>query len=293
MTGVQTCALPICVEGAEGIKIGADVLKISASQDTDVTADIQIGFDEREVIFVKSIDPDSNIPSNKWSPGTAFYTNELTYVDNNGVSQTLQKFYQKNVVDFGQILLSYAQDYYPTVREGITPAAPVLNYSNGEGDFKIVQINNQLTESTDGSSFRSLVADKLRVQSELNNITSEIAKQKELIQTTQYTSTNEKLKAQSTLNTFIDTQETLTSNYNSIVNNIKAKYDSGTISSPKYRVRGFWDIPESKISSSTGEQKIIKFKIRYRYLSESGNTNKEEEFTYVSGNSVVTGRFSN
>lgn len=282
-----------CVEGAEGIKIGADVLKISASQDTDVTADIQIGFDEREVIFVKSIDPDSNIPSNKWSPGTAFYTNELTYVDNNGVSQTLQKFYQKNVIDFGQILLSYAQDYYPTVREGITPAAPVLNYSNGEGDFKIVQINNQLTESTDGSSFRSLVADKLRVQSELNNITSEIAKQKELIQTTQYTSTNEKLKAQSTLNTLIDTQETLTSNYNSIVNNIKAKYDSGTISSPKYRVRGFWDIPESKISSSTGEQKIIKFKIRYRYLSESGNTNKEEEFTYVSGNSVVTGRFSN
>lgn len=282
-----------CVEGAEGVKIGADTLKISASQDTEVTADIPIGFDEREVIFIKAIDPDSNIPSNKWSPGTAFYTNELTYVDSNGISQTLQKFYQKTVVDFGQVLLSYAQDYYPTVREGIIPAAPVLNYANGEGDFKIVQINNQLTESTDSSIFRSLVADKLRVQSELNNITTEIAKQKELIQTTQYTSTNEKLKAQSTLNTLVDTQETLTANYNSIVNNIKSKYESGTVSSPKYRVRGFWDIPESKISSATGEQKIIKFKIRYRYLSESGNTNKEEEFTYVSGNSVVTGRFSN
>lgn len=282
-----------CVEGAEGVKIGADTLKISASQDTEVTADIPIGFDEREVIFVKAIDPDSNIPSNKWSPGTAFYTNELTYMDSNGVSQTLQKFYQKTVVDFGQVLLSYAQDYYPTVREGITPNAPVLNYANGEGDFKIVQINNQLTESSDSSTFRSLVADKLRVQSELNNITTEIAKQKELIQTTQYTSTNEKLKAQSTLNTLVNTQETLTSNYNSIVNNIKSKYESGTVSSPKYRVRGFWDIPESKVSSATGEQKIIKFKIRYRYLSESGNTNKEEEFTYVSGNSVVTGRFSN
>lgn len=282
-----------CVEGAEGVKIGADTLKISASQDTEVTADIPIGFDEREVIFIKAIDPDSNIPSNKWSPGTAFYTNELTYVDSNGISQTLQKFYQKTVVDFGQVLLSYAQDYYPTVREGIIPAAPVLNYANGEGDFKIVQINNQLTESTDSSIFRSLVADKLRVQSELNNIATEIAKQKELIQTTQYTSTNEKLKAQSTLNTLVDTQETLTANYNSIVNNIKSKYESGMVSTPKYRVRGFWDIPESKVSSATGEQKIIKFKIRYRYLSESGNTNKEEEFTYVSGNSVVTGRFSN
>ena len=282
-----------CVEGVEGIRIGANTLKISASQDTQVTADIPIGFDEREVIFVKAIDPDSNIPSNKWSPGTAFYTNELTYVDNTGITQTLQKFYQKTVIDFGQVLLSYAQDYYPTIREGIVPSSPVLNYANGEGDFKIVQINNQLTESTDSATFRSLVADKLRVQSELNNIAAEISKQKELIQTTQYTSTNEKLKAQSTLNTLIDTQETLTSNYNSIVNNIKSKYESGTTSSPKYRVRGFWDIPESKVSPSTGEQKIIKFKIRYRYLSESGNTNKEEEFTYVSGNSVVTGRFSN
>lgn len=282
-----------CVEGCEGVRIGADTLKISASQDTTVSADIPVGFDERQVIFVKAIDPDSNIPSNRWSPGTAFYTNELTYMDGNGVTQTLQKFYQKTVVDFGQVLLSYAQDYYPTVREGIVPNVPVLNYANGEGDFKIVQINSQLTESTDNTTFRSLVADKLRVQSELNNISSEISKQKELIQTTQYTSTNEKLKAQSTLNTLIDTQETLNSNYNSIVNNIKSKYESGTVSIPKYRVRGFWDIPESKMSSATGEQKIIKFKIRYRYLSESGNTNKEEEFTYVSGNSVVTGRFSN
>lgn len=282
-----------CTEGAEGVSIGADTLKISASQDTEVSADIAIGFDEREVIFVKPVDPDSNIPANKWSPGVAFYTNELTYVNNNGVSQTLQKFYQKNVVDFGQVLLSYAYDYYPSIREGIKPSAPVLNYSNGTGDFKIVQINNQLTETTDSTSFRSLVSDKLRVQSELNNISSEITKQKALIQTTQYTSTNEKLKAQSTLNSLIESQETLTSNYNSIVNNIKAKYESGSSASPKYRVRGFWDIPESRISPSSGEQKIIKFKIRYRYLSESGNANKEEEFSYTSGNKTIIGRFSN
>ena len=291
---VSECKIGLkCVEGAEGVSIGADTLKVSASQDTEVSADISVSFDEREVIFVKPIDPDSNIPANKWSPGVAFYTNELTYTDNNGTTQTLQKFYQKNVVDFGQVLLSYAYDYYPSIREAIVPEPPVLNYSNGTGDFKIVQINNQLTETTDSTTFRSLVADKLRVQSELNNIADEISKQKELIQTTQYTSTNEKLKAQSTLNSLVESQETLTSNYNSIVNNIKSKYESGSSATPKYRVRGFWDIPDSKISSSSGEQKIIKFKIRYRYLSESGNANKEEEFTYSSGGKTVTGRFSN
>ena len=282
-----------CVEGGEGVRIGADTLKISASQDTLVSADIPVGFDEREVIFVKSIDPDSNIPSTKWSPGVAFYSNELTYVDDSGVTQTLQKFYQRNVIDFGQVLLSYATDYYPSIREGIIPNKPVLNYASGEGDFKIVQINTQLTEAADNETFRSLVSDKIKVQSELDNIANEIAKQKELIQTTQYISTNDKLKEQSKLNTLIDNQSILSSNYNSIVNNIKARYESGSVATPKYRIRGFWDIPDSKISPSSGEQKIIKFKIRYRYLSEYGNANKEEEFTYTSGNASVTGRFSN
>ena len=282
-----------CIEGGEGVRIGADTLKISASQDTLVSADIPVGFDEREVIFVKSIDPDSNIPSTKWSPGVAFYSNELTYVDDSGATQTLQKFYQRNVVDFGQVLLSYATDYYPSIREGIIPNKPVLNYASGEGDFKIVQINTQLTEAADNETFRTLVSDKIKVQSELDNIANEIAKQKELIQTTQYVSTNDKLKEQSKLNTLIDNQSILSSNYNSIVNNIKARYESGSVVAPKYRIRGFWDIPDSKISSSSGEQKIIKFKIRYRYLSEYGNANKEEEFTYTSGNASITGRFSN
>ena len=282
-----------CIEGSEGVRIGADTLKISASQDTLVSADIPVGFDEREVIFVKSIDPDSNIPSTKWSPGVAFYSNELTYVDDSGATQTLQKFYQRNVIDFGQVLLSYATDYYPSIREGIIPNKPVLNYSGGSGDFKIVQINTQLTEAADNETFRSLVSDKIKVQSELDNIANEIAKQKELIQTTQYVSTNDKLKEQSKLKTLIDNQSILSSNYNSIVNNIKARYESGSVATPKYRIRGFWDIPDSKISPSSGEQKIIKFKIRYRYLSEYGNANKEEEFTYTSGNASVTGRFSN
>ena len=282
-----------CLEGSEGVRIGADTLKISATQDTKVSADIPVGFDEREVIFVKPIDPDSNIPANKWSPGVAFYTNELTYVDGNGATQTLQKFYQKNVVDFGQALLSYASDYYPSIREGIIPNAPVLNYASGEGDFKIVQINTQLTETTDAATFRSLVADKIKAQSELDNISNEISKQKELIQTTQFVSTNDKIKAQTTLNTLVSNQSILASNYNSIVNNIKAKYESGNVVLPKYRVRGFWDIPDSKVSPSSGEQEIIKFRIRYRYLSEYGNANKEEEFTYKSGNASVIGRFSN
>lgn len=282
-----------CVEGCEGVRIGANTLKVSSSNDRTVNVDVPIGFGEREVIFIKPIDADSNIPSNKWSPGVGFYTNELTYVASDGTTQTLQRFYQRNVVDFGQVLLSYATDYYPTSREGIKPNAPVLNYSSGEGDFRVVQINNQLTEVSDSEEFRSLVSEKARVQSEVDNYTSEIAKKKREIQTTKYPSENDKLKAQSELNTLIENQSTSISEFNSIVNNIKSKYEMSISSEPKYRVRGFWSIPPSKISPSSGEQKIIKFKIRYRYLSASGNANREEEFTYMAGSINALGRFSN
>ena len=282
-----------CIEGMEPVRIGSNTLRISASQDSEIKADIPIGFDERQVIFVKPIDPDSNMPAASWSRGVGFYSNELTYIDSNGNTKTLQSFYQKNVVDFGQILLSYGEDYYPTIREGIKPNAPNLNYSNGEGDFKIVQINSQLTEGTDASAFRELVASKASIVSSIDNNYKEIEKQKTLIQTTNFVDATEKKNAQDKLVGLIEEQEQLNSNYSSIINTIKSKYTDGENAEPKYRIRGFWDIPEEKISPSSGVQRIIKFKIRYRYLNKSGVANKEEEFDYESNGVTLKGRFSN
>lgn len=282
-----------CLEGFEPIKVGTNTLRISASKDGVVKADIPIGFDERQVIFVKAIDPDSNMPSAAWSRGAGFYSNDLTYVDSNGNTKTLQSFYQKNVVDFGQILLSYGEDYYPSIREGIKPNPPKLNYADGEGDFKIVKINSQLTEGTDSASFRELVSTKASIVASIDNNYKEIERQKTLIQTTNFVDATEKKNAQDKLSALITEQEQLNSNYTSIINTIKSKYTDGENSEPKYRVRGFWDIPEEKVSPSSGVQRIIKFKIRYRYLSKSGAANKEEEFLYESNGVQVMGRFSN
>ena len=264
-----------CIEGMEPVRVGSNTLRISATQDSEIKADIPIGFDERQVIFVKPIDPDSNMPAASWSRGVGFYSNELTYIDGNGNNKTLQSFYQKNVVDFGQIFLSYNEDYYPTIREGIKPNPPTLNYSDGEGDFRIVQINSQLTEGTDAASFRELVASKASIVSSIDNNYKEIEKQKTLIQTTNFVDATEKKNAQDKLASLIEEQEQLNSNYTSIINTIKSKYTDGENATPKYRIRGFWDIPEEKISPSSGVQRIIKFKIRYRYLNKNGCTKKE------------------
>lgn len=272
------------------------IFKISSNQVKKISVEIPVSFDRREVIFIKAIDPDSNIPSSKWSPGIAFYTNDLKYTSPQGVTSKLETFYQKNVVDFGNIILSYSKDFYPSVIEGIKPDAPVLHYDSEDdsaSDFKIVQINKQLAEGTEANTFKKLIADKENALSQINNNNKLVEQQKELIQTTKFTTTAEKLNAQNKLAEYVKTQGTYTALYNSIVNQIKSQYAATYIEKPKYRVRGFWSIPAPKISKSSGPQQIIQFKVRYRYLSESGVANKEEEFTYLDGTTNATGRFSN
>ena len=272
------------------------IFKISSNQVKKINVEIPVSFDRREVIFVKAIDPDSNIPSSKWSPGIAFYSNELKYTSPQGVTSRLDTFYQKNVVDFGNIILSYSKDYYPSIIEGIKPDAPVLHYdteNETSSNFKIVQINKQLSEGTEENTFKKLIADKENVLSQINNNNKLLAEQKELIQTTKFATTTEKQNAQNKLAEYVKNQGTYTSLYSSIVNQIKSQYAATYIEKPKYRVRGFWSIPSAKIGQSSGPQQIIQFKIRYRYLSESGVANKEEEFIYLDGTTNATGRFSN
>ena len=283
------------LEGYTPITNGT-IFKIGSNQVKKISVEIPVSFDRREVLFVKAIDPDSNIPSNKWSPGIAFYSNELKYTSPQGVTTSLETFYQKNVVDFGNVILSYSKDYYPTIVEGLKPNAPVLHYDaedDSASDFKIVQINKQLEEGTEENTFKKLIADKENALSQINNNNKLIEEQKELIQTTKFATTTEKLNAQNKLAEYVKNQGTYTSLYNSIVNQIKAQYAATYIEKPKYRVRGFWSIPAPKIGKSSGPQQIIQFKVRYRYLSESGVANKEEEFTYFDGTTNATGRFSN
>ena len=272
------------------------IFKISSNQVKKISVEIPVSFDKREVIFIKAIDPDSNIPSNKWSPGIAFYSNELKYTSPQGATTRLETFYQKNVVDFGNIILSYSKDYYPTIIEGIKPDAPILHYDaedDSASDFKIVQINKQLEEGTESNTFKKLIADKENILSQITNNNKLVEEQKEYIQTTKFATTTEKLNAQNKLTEYIKNQGTYTSLYNSIVNQIKSQYTASYIEKPKYRVRGFWSIPSPKIGKASGPQQIIQFKIRYRYLSESGIANREEVFTYLDGTTNATGRFSN
>ena len=289
-TSTNTVILDL-VEGFKPVQIGADVLKISSAINNDVRVDVNIGFNERCVVFIKPIDPDSKIPSVDWSPGVGFYTNELTTVSDDGVEQSLSLYYQNNVVDFGKYLLSLAEDKIPTRREGVIPNAPILS---GE-DFKVKLVNRQIVNSDTIIQLSDLNNQKNELESSIKELDTSISESRAKIQTTNYATNVERDADKNALQGLVRERNTQVELFSSIVKEIEAKGSDNSVASiaPKYRARGFWPMPNEKSSPATGPQSIIKFKVRYRYLSKEGAANPVDQFSFVDGDTESQGAFSN
>jgi hypothetical protein len=279
------------IEGSQPVTIGADVLKIASSANNTVELEVSIGFGERCVTFIKPIDPNSKIPSVNWSPGSGFYTSELTTIDNAGTKETLATFYQQQAVDFGRFLLSFAQDKMPTTKQGIKPNAPILEAN----DFRVVLINGQVTNADAVVQLQQLNDQKNTLEAEIKQLDTAIVQKRTKIQTTNYATEVERDADKNELQGLVTERSSTSELYSSVVKEIAAKADDNSVESilPKYRARGFWKVPAPKVSPETGEQDIIKFVIRYRYLSADGAANPVDEFTFQDGVGTSQGAFSN
>ena len=71
------------IEGYDVVQIGTQLSYYSPSS-APVNLDVNIGFNEHSVVFVKPINPVTKVPALEWSPGVAFYTNDLTIIDEAG-----------------------------------------------------------------------------------------------------------------------------------------------------------------------------------------------------------------
>ena len=187
--------------------------------------------------------------------------------------------------------MSFAQDKIPTSREGLTPNAPVL----ASDDFTVALINGQVSNSTAIIQLKKLNAQKNRVQSTLTELDTSIAQSRARIQTTNYSTEVERDADKNALQGLITERAAQAKLYASVVNQIDASAQDNSVSSisPKYRVRGFWAMPEEKSAPETGVQDIIKFKYRYRYLSADGAANPVDQFNYTDGSGTSQGAFSN
>lgn len=279
------------IEGFDPISIGKGVLFFYDEDESSVNIDVNVGFNEYCVIFVKSIDPDSKIASVNWSPGVGVYTNDLTIRDENDQLITLSQYYQNEVIDFGAYLYSMAKEKITPAAFGIEPDFPTLNTT----DFQVLQINQHITQNTALNDLKKLQDDKLRVQATINTLDKSISDLRTKIQTTRYSSQKLEDSDRSELSRLIDEKNTQSSLFASIIDDINKIATSESIENltPKYRVRGFFPIPDPKTSERTGEQSVVQFAIQYRYAKTDGSANQPQQIPFIDNNgSERRGTFS-
>jgi len=281
------------VEGFEAIKLGDNQLSVYKDIDTGVALEVNVSFDERQVVFVKAVDADSKVQSELFSPGAGFYSNELVVLLDTGLSMTLAEYYRKEVADFGQFIKSLKVDAIPPAAMGVMPNTPVIE----TGNFKVVQINKHLTDNDATNKIVKLKSEKAANEQNIKKIDNSISSTRSLVNTKKYSSKVEADKDKSQLNSLLSSRKAEAEAYSSVVTEIATIASSSNLNnvSPKYRIRGFWSIPEPKSLNDSKPQEIVQFKIRYRYNSTNGSTSQIEQINFndTTNSTVKTAAFSN
>lgn len=275
------------LEGYSPIKIGANALAIYKDIDASVSIEVKVGFNERQVVFVKPIDPISKLPATDFSPGVAFFSNELTIQNEDGTVTTLAKYYKEEVADFGQFIKALKVDYIPPASEGLIPDAPIVEVDN----FKVTQINKHLTQNASVEQVKKIKSDKVKAKEVIKKLDTTIRKKRKLIATKKFSSKIERNREKNELASIIREKAAETKVFSSSVGQIKAIAESNELPkvNPKYRVRGFWSIPEPKKVGDEISQEVVQFIARYRYVSSTGKTSVIEQIKF----NKKTAAFSN
>jgi len=225
-------------------------------------AEIAVGFDECNVLFLKGINDDYNLLADDWSVGIPFYTNDLV-LDNNTVS--LLDFYNQYVSDFGKKMEGEAKEKFIPAFFGVTPDSPTLRSSS----FKVNQINTQLNAALSTDEVKNSQTQIESTKTIINSLKSTIAQQKAELVTITNPAQREDLNSKISINVSDLAKRTV--EYQSLVKQLSTlAYESDAVNAqPKYRLRGFFDVPQGKRrfdSTTESPQEVIQFEISYRYL---------------------------
>jgi hypothetical protein len=274
------------IEGYDPIPTGANILKYYGGKSVNNIVQVTVGFDEYLVVFVKPTNSRNKIKGSAWSKGTGLYTNDLVLDTDSNIS--MAQYYLDTVYDYGTLLKDMIIKNIPS-KYGLTPNAPVLTDTN----FKVVQINKHLTDTSDSRSIKDLHSQKNSTKTKIEQVNSAIIQKNKELSVKKYSSVAEKNKSQNELTKLVQEQESLSKLMSSLTTQIKSKTDTVNTADAKFRVRGFWTMPEPVQEQGYREQEVVQFIIQYRYSSKTGTENQTEGYTVTDGNTTQTGYFSN
>jgi len=270
------------VEGNDPIPVGVGMLKMYSPISYSKSVKISIGYNERNVIFVKSINGNTNIISKNWSLGTGFWSNDLRLSSTDQINGiTMEQYYIDYVQDYGEVLKDLVSKKTPTSL-GSIPSSPVLLTDS----FKVVQINKHLTDASNSNIVRQKYNQQQSLRSELVQLQKSIKDANDRLRSE---SSQNKAEIELNIKKLTSQRDTTSNQLKSITKEINDITQNTTKIEPKFSVRGFWNIPEPVISRNTKPQEIVQFRIQYRYLSKDG---KETPVTTYSLDNT-TAAFSN
>jgi len=250
--------------------------------------EVPIGYNECDSLFIKGINDNFNIIGSTWSDAISFFTNDLVL---DGGVDTLDVYYNNFVSDFGIQLEGQAKEKFIPAFFGVIPDAPVFSSEN----FTVSQVNSQLNSALNTDSIRNTQIQIESTKTIINSLKNTIAQQKaDLVEETRPSA---RLDLNNKINENIKSLSSATVEYQSLVRSLStAAYEnSAVISNPKYRIRGFFDIPKGKSNSSSEKlQEIVQFDISYRYLKLDGTGNALDTYSYTdpSTGQKINGVFS-
>lgn len=279
------------LEGSVGFQTlgDYDVLNFYNTPFSEKVISVGIGINEIDIIYVKAVNEEYNLLSKNWSSPITFFTNDLTYETNSAM--TFLQYYTENVADFGKYWIAQAKEKQIYAYNGLQPYAPVLN----SGDLRVVQINTQLQATLDEERYTNLTTEISSTKSNITSTRNTISKNKDLL--IQISDSGERDNIQNVINSDTESLNSLTTQYGSLVEELNTLLnEAGAINyTPKYHIRGFFGIPDSRYSdetNKTGEQRVIGFEIMYRYLHTDETGVNLGTYTYTSNDTVQTGVFS-
>ena len=251
-------------------------------------AEIPVGYDECDSLFLKGVNDDYNIIADDWSDSISFYTSNLVLEGN---VNTLEQYYSTYVSDFGKKMEGEAKEKFIPAFFGIEPDPPVIEATG----FEVTQINTQLNAALDTDEVKNSQTQIESTKTVVTSLKNTIAQQKaELVSITD-PAQREDLNAKISIN--VNDLAKRTVEYQSLVRSLSTiAYESDAVTAePKYRVRGFFDIPAPKKPTPNAQpQEIIQFELAYRYLKldNTGTALKSYTHTSSSGSKTKRGVFS-
>jgi hypothetical protein len=278
------------LEGIDPIPVGIGTLKIYSPISYKRVLEISIGYNERNVIFIKPLNTDNYLVAKNWSLGTGFWSNDLRLESDtpeNGL--TMEQYYIDFVYDYGTVLQDLVAKKTPNKLAG-TPISPTLNLNN----FKVVQINKHLTDTPNANLIKTKHNFQQSLKAEVTQISEAIENRNKKSKVTKFTSEAAKKQFNLEINDLQvkkDSKSKLLSTTTQEIIDLSRSADSKI--SPKFNVRGFWTIPEAVITRGTTPQEIVQFRIQYKYTSKDGRETPVETFKIKDVTGDKTGAFSN